>query len=258
MKYHWTSQFGVLCETGDVKPTNQDRVFAQEAMIDGKHTCLYVVADGVGGLAKGEDISTLATEYFKRWFASLCASNKIDGNLISCLNECVNLVNGAAYEYSMSDGEKMGSTLALLLTVDDTYYVCNVGDSRVYRYNGKKAQQLSYDHSLIADMVRNGAITSQEAESHESKNVITKCLGVSQTVSPYLVTGKMSKRETFVICSDGFYNYADKKSADKIIAKKNIHPQKGVQMLRKTIPQAKAGDNVSIILVKKRKRLSFR
>jgi len=257
MKFHWKISFGQLCEIGDVKPTNQDRIFADTAVIGGKQVGLFVVADGVGGLARGEDISTLTTEYFKRWFESLVKQDRIEGNLVAALCESVEKINSAAYEFGVTHGERSGSTIALLLTVDEKYYICNVGDSRVYRYDGVKSQQLTYDHSVTADLVRKGEITREEAEKHPRKNVITMCLGVEETVNPYFAVGNCGKKDVFVICSDGFYNYADSDAVRKVLKNKKGVPDEDVSKLRTAIPENNALDNVSVILVKMKRYFSF-
>ena len=255
MKSHWKIDFGSLCEIGDRKPTNQDNVFVAADMIDNKRVGLFVVADGVGGLKCGEDISMLIVGYFKRWFEMLKERNSVPENVLAEINSCVVTINKAAYDFAVSKGEKMGSTIALLMTVEDKYYLCNVGDSRVYRICGGELFQLSYDHSYTAELVRRGELSPQDAENHPKRNVITMCIGTNTNINPFYASGDCSKQDMFLVCSDGFYNFSDKTQAGALFADKKLHPSDKVQYLRQTIPQGNARDNVSIILVEMKKTL---
>lgn len=248
-------EFGSVCDIGDCKPTNQDCIFSVFSMINNNSVGLFAVADGMGGLSHGEEVSRLVTARIEKWWNTefrqiLLSNNSIDSNEINIsLDRIVNKINDEALAFSVSINEKAGSTLSLLLIVNDDYFIKNLGDSRVYLHN-KKLRQITEDQSLVAQMVRNGEITSEEAKTHKKRNVITMCIGVFNKVAINSYYGKCRKNDIFLLCSDGLYNALDEKSIVSIIGNKKSLMKECASNLRNSIPKGRAGDNVSVILVK--------
>ena len=165
-------------DIGDVKQTNQDCIFTKSDIINGHLVGLFIVADGCGGLSYGEEISNLVVTHFSRvWnheLKVLLANRKIKQNDIEeLLENAIRDINGGALAFSRQVESKVGSTVSLLLTIDNQYYIKNIGDSRIYLLRGKKILQLTEDQSLVADMIRNGEITKEEAKNFKKKNVLT-------------------------------------------------------------------------------------
>ena len=251
MKKKYNISYGSVCDIGDKKPTNQDCVFSKHAMVNDKALGLFIVADGVGGLSNGDVISNIIVLHFEKWFNRIIDGEISPENYISELDRAINIVNKMAYDYSESISEKMGSTLALLFTVDDTYHIRNVGDSRIYYVDRQsKLRQLSYDHSYVAELVRNGEITEREARVHPKKNVLLSCIGVKPEITFYSSKGSIEKENAFIVCSDGFYNYASADKLSDVLKNKKIDEQKRAEQLRECISVGNAKDNVSIIAVK--------
>lgn len=256
-------QIGSLLETGDLKPSNQDNVLYIYDRINKHDVGLFVVADGMGGLAFGEEVSNLVVTFFNRWWHEtlyhFVNRRDSDFNKINwILEEAVVQVNNLAVGFSKQVDQKAGSTLSLLLIVGNRYFIKNVGDSRIYIIRNNEKTQLTKDQSLVAQMVRNGEITEEEAKNHRQRNVLTMCLGVFEEVRTFSAEGIVKPGDVFLLCSDGFYNYVDEEEIVPIINNDNYKDlnQKAL-LLRSKIPAGNAKDNVSILLVSMGKKKPF-
>lgn len=242
-------------DCGDVKIVNQDSVFGAVMDDAGCHAGLFVVADGMGGLNCGEEISSLITLSFEKLWREelgrmLAGGSLCDDELNRLLNSAIIKINREAVSYGNKLSKKAGSTLSLLLTTGRKYYIKNIGDSRVYLMRGKKLKQLTADQSLLADMIRNKEIKSDEIRSFKKKNVLTMCVGIFDDVKIFSTTGRIKNGDRFLLCSDGLYNYVEGNALDHLAAnKKARNPESGISTLLDGIPAGRAKDNVSAILV---------
>lgn len=242
-------------DIGDIKKTNQDAIFSKEGVVNGHSVGLFVVADGCGGLAYGEEISNLIVTYFSRvWnreLKDLLTKTAVKSSDVEeLLNESIKKINEGALTFSHQVESKVGSTLSLLLTIDKRFYIKNVGDSRVYLLRGRKIIQLSEDQSLVADMIRNKELTKEEAKTFKKKNVLTMCIGVFEEIKTFSRTGKIKKKDIFLLCCDGLYNHISDEKMVEIIKDKKISFENKGETLRKTIENGKANDNVSSVICK--------
>ncbi len=237
-------------DIGDRKKTNQDSIYSKYVEKNGDRIGLFIVADGVGGLAHGEDISNLVVKFFDRWFEDIQNKGFVNSEVERILDEAINVVNLGALEYSRSIGEKVGTTIALLFIYNDNYYVKSAGDSRVYLFQSGKKIRLTEDHSLVARMIKNNEISEEEALVHPKKNVITMCIGVNENLDIFSNKGELGREDVFLLCSDGFYNYSNESEILPIVYDRKLSFVDKAINLRRTITSGNARDNVSIILVK--------
>lgn len=240
-------------DIGDVKTTNQDCILSKNATINNHNVGLFIVADGCGGLAYGEEISNLVVTHFSRvWnneLKSILLNKKIRHKTIDdLLEKAIKEINDAAKNFGGQVGSKVGSTISLLLTIDKNYYIKNVGDSRVYLIRKNKITQLTEDQSLVADMIRNGELTKEEAKSFKKKNVLTMCIGVFDDIRTYSKTGKIKDNDVFLLCCDGLHNHVSGEEMVKIVREKKIPFDDKAKALREKIEEGKANDNVSGII----------
>lgn len=258
--YMYNAEISSHTDTGDVKQTNQDCIFAKNDLINGHNAGLYIVADGCGGLAYGEEISNLIVTYFARvWKNELCSllqDKKIKAEAVNeLLEQAIKDINESALSFGCQVDSKVGSTLSLLLTIDKRYYIKNVGDSRIYLARKKKIEQLTEDQSLVADMVRNGELTKEEAKTYKRKNVLTMCIGVFDDIKTYSKQGKIKNNDTFILCCDGLHNHVPAETMLQIIRDKKIASADKSAQLRNCIDAGQANDNVSCVICSyKRKR----
>ncbi len=249
-------------DVGDIKKSNQDSVFAKCGVM-GRHLMgLFIVADGCGGMAYGDEISNLIVTYFSRvWQKELCTlaeKKKVKGSdAEDLLKKAIEEINVSAVNFGAQVGSKVGSTLSLLLTIDGRYYIKNVGDSRIYLIRGKRMRQLTEDQSLVADMVRNKELKPDEVKSFKRKNVLTMCIGVFDKVQTYSTKGNIKNGDMFLLCCDGLHNQISSEDMVKIAKDREIPFERKTECFRMNIPKGRANDNVSSVLCRFSKRISW-
>lgn len=239
----------VCCEQGDLRPSNQDRVLARQGTLAGRMAGLFLVADGCGGLAYGEKISHLAVESFQRiWEEELEALLLEEGEtgILPALTGWAERINAAAYAFGERTGKRVGSTLTLLLTLDRRYFILHTGDSRAYLLRKRRLTRLTEDQSLVADMLRNGELTAEEAEDFAHKNVLTMCLGCFRELRVFRTQGKLRRGDLFLLCSDGLYRALEETELAELLPRQV--EMDSAQALRQSIARGEAKDNVSIVL----------
>ncbi len=240
-------------DIGDVKQTNQDCIFSKSGVVGNHSVGLCIVADGCGGLSYGEEISNLVVTHFSRvWNHELKAL--LQHHIIKAhdvdelLEKAIRDINAGALAFSHQVDSKVGSTVSLLLTIDNRFYIKNVGDSRIYLLRDKSITQLTEDQSLVADMIRNGEMTKEEAKNFKKKNVLTMCIGVFDVIRTYSKNGKIKSGDKFLLCCDGIHNHISPEKMIEIIKNKKSSFEGKAQELRNAIEPGMANDNVSTVI----------
>lgn len=246
-------------DCGDKRETNDDSILAMRRIVNGHMICLYVVADGCGGMSGGSKASRLITQSLMEWMEECINNDFFNENLTDdyinrVLDKEIDLINEYVIEKGKGDGLKTASTMSLLFTVDDRYYIKHTGDSRIYRIRWS-LKQLTEDQTLVADMVRNGSITRREAKTHQKRHVLNMCMGYYKNLRIFSSQGNIKNNDIFLICSDGLYNSIGRRKLVKNSRRRDF--VNNAQRLRKAILAGKALDNVSVILVKYKIRRCF-
>jgi serine/threonine protein phosphatase PrpC len=190
--------FSAASDVGSVRKVNEDSYLAQAPV--------FLVADGMGGHARGDAASQTVIRVFTEHIETDAPSTPeriLDA--IHSSNDAVRALS-AADDYGTAVS---GTTLAGVAFVDAGdevglhWMVFNVGDSRVYAWDGRSLEQLSVDHSAVQEMVDAGFISAEEAENHPERNVITRAIGADESVEADVWLLPAGGRHTFLICSDG-------------------------------------------------------
>jgi PPM family protein phosphatase len=196
---------GGATDTGNVRTSNQDQLFAEGDLV--------AVADGMGGHAAGEVASRLAVDVLRDTFD---ADPTADGLLAAVV-----AANQAVWERSEAEPglRGMGTTIAAVaLVAGKALAVVNVGDSRAYLLQDGRLRQLTADHSLVAELVRAGAISEDEARTHPRRNVLTQVLGMGPDVEPHVALAEPVRGDRLLLCSDGLFNELDDDRIAAILA----------------------------------------
>ena len=158
---------------------------------------LFAVADGMGGAQAGEIASRLAADALR--------DDGGNGSGADRVNELVQAANRRVYERANEDESVMGmgTTVTLALVGDDEVTFGHVGDSRAYLIRAGELRQLTEDHSLVAELIRSGKLSPEEAESHPQRSVITRALGTDPDVDVDVFSLPVSPGDLFLLCSDG-------------------------------------------------------
>ena len=237
----WVS--AACTHVGTVRATNEDAVLARPEI------GLWAVADGMGGHDAGNVASAMIVEFL----AGLPKPTALS-EFVTAVENCVLNANERLREYSeiMLDGRTVGSTFICLLLYQQVGVCLWTGDSRLYRCRGQEFTQLSRDHSEVAELLRAGAITAEEAVGHPDANVITRAVGTGEALYIDLDVFDAQLGDTFLLCSDGLYNALD---ADAIAH--GLQGSSAEAMVAELLAGALdngASDNVSAIVVKGTRR----
>jgi protein phosphatase len=207
---------------------------------------VFAVADGMGGASAGEQASRLALTTFSEAFYRGAPTN-----LPERMRSSIEDANAKVYEASASDLELqgMGTTLTALSIVGDAAYVGQVGDSRVYLQRpDAPLMQVTEDHSLVAEQVRAGLITAEEARNHTMKNLITRAVGIKQEVEVDLFGVRLQKGDTLLLCSDGLCNFVSDADIANALQLKTL--RSAARLLIGKALEAGGNDNVSVAVVR--------
>jgi protein phosphatase len=163
---------------------------------------LLVVADGMGGHDAGEVASRIAVETVCNVVRLESAGNS---DMPSLVERSVQLANKAVRSEGEQRGSDMGTTLSVALVSEDTAYIANVGDSRVYRIENRSIIQITTDHSLVAKLVELGKISKEEARNHPRSNLLYRTVGNSENVKIDTFRVEMEQGGTLLLCTDGLW-----------------------------------------------------
>jgi protein phosphatase len=194
-------------DPGLKRTTNQDRVFGEAP--------LFVVADGMGGHQGGEVAAGLVVETFRER-ARLCTQMEPADALKAIVAEA----NGRIYELAQERPEYrgMGTTVTAALVHDDAVTIAQIGDSRGYRLRGEMLEQLTEDQSVVAELLRLGALTPEEAERHPQRSVVSRALGTREKVEPDVETHAAEDGDIYILCSDGLSKMVSDSLLREIVA----------------------------------------
>jgi protein phosphatase len=197
-----------VTDQGRIRQNNEDAFVADDAL------GLYAVSDGVGGLDAGEVASRMVIDALAE-AASGLRSRKDDTPAhgvarnepreVRALRSAVTLANRRIFEKARSGPARggMGATATAVVIRESTAYLAHVGDSRAYRLRSKAFEQLTADHSLVAEEVRAGRLTPEEARRSPHRNVITRAVGIDREVEVDVAALPMSPGDRFLLCTDG-------------------------------------------------------
>lgn len=230
-------------DVGRCRDINQDYIFLSEEPM-GNLPNLFLVADGMGGHRAGD----LASEYtVSRVCEAVTKSmQKIPFQILKGAFQYANqkLIEKAGESPAYAG---MGTTLVAVTVQDDTAYIANVGDSRLYKIGGT-IEQITEDHSLVEEMVRMGEISKEEARNHPEKNIITRAIGVSETVEPDYFDTKLEKGECLLLCSDGLSNMLEDAQIKEILDRRT-DLRSGAEELVREANRNGGKDNIAVVLI---------
>lgn len=237
-----------LTDVGRKRPHNEDNmayVIPKDSQVMMKKGALFIVADGMGGHAAGEVASEIAVDtvsyaYYQEDGDDIAAS------LVHAIKRANTLIHQRAAENMLRSG--MGTTCVAGVLRGGVAYIANVGDSRTYLVRHGQVRQVSQDHSWVAEQVRAGLLTEEQARSHAQRNVITRCLGTQADVEVDIFAEPLEEGDSFVLCSDGLSGFV---SDDDLRAIVNQYvPQESVYHLVERANENGGPDNITAIVVR--------
>lgn len=249
-------ELAFLSDTGKLRNKNEDSALADPAL------GLAIVADGMGGHSSGEVASSMAVKVTRDKFESMRRSGLKPGAYddkytleTNQLGFAVQLANSVVYEAGNSTPENkgMGTTLSAILLNGDKIVIAHIGDSRVYLFRDGTLQQVTEDHSLVMDHVRQGLLTREQAEKSPLQNILTRALGTQKMPLIDLKEIPVMENDRFLLCTDGLFKAVTEENISGIL-KTAADGQKACELMVRTANDNGGPDNVTVLigLLKKR------
>ncbi len=240
-------KFGAKTDLGRVRENNEDKFDfyePEEPALLAARGCLYAVADGMGGHAAGQIASELA---LKTVIASFYDSPNDD--IPNSILEAFSAANETIHNLALMIPERsgMGTTLTAAVMAEDRVYVGQVGDSRAYVIHNGAIRQVTQDHSWVAEQVRMGGMTEEEAELSPYRNIITRSIGTQATVEPDVFVELAEVGDTWVLCSDGLTGHVD--AAEILQIAQGRPPTEAARQLIELANSRGGRDNITVFIV---------
>ena len=230
---------GAVSDTGKLRAVNEDSFVSEQNIL--------AVADGMGGHNAGEVASAMAVQLLRAATDHLTQTP-------NALAKIVTEINSAIFAAATSTTEQhgMGTTITAMAISGDgvaplQVVVANVGDSRTYLVRAGELRQISIDHSYVQELVTQGVITFDDARTHPRRNIVTRALGIDETVLVDSWTLPVIDRDRYILCSDGLI---DEISDEEILAISDLHsdPQQAAVNLVAAANSHGGRDNITVIV----------
>ncbi len=225
-EHAWTGDYlraYLISDVGHKRENNEDACLLcvpENEELARRRGYLIAVADGMGGARAGECASHMALSH-----TTNAHYHNTDAANPDALREAVENANLKVFRQSENDPELsgMGTTISALLVRGEWGYVAQVGDSRVYlKRPGIDLMQITHDHSLVAEQMRCGLITEEEARNHAMKNLITRAVGIKEAVQVDMFRVRLQRGDILILCSDGLSNMVGDKMLHRILGQKDL------------------------------------
>ena len=225
---------------GLVRQGNEDSGFVSSQVI--------AVADGMGGHAAGEVASRIAIEVLQSLVPALVSTDIDEDSVEDLLMHSLHSIDSEISVVTDEEIEKrgMGTTLTALLIRDKYISLLHVGDSRCYRLRGNTLEQLSNDHTVIQELLDQGAISMAEAAEHPQRSMLTQALRGDGDVTPVLQMYEVKKGDRYLLCSDGLSGVLTEKEIK--IGLKKSDKDEAVKFLVDATYVNGAPDNVTVLV----------
>jgi len=204
---------------------------------------LFAIADGMGGAQAGEVASALAVEPLNE--------SRVDGGGERRLAELIREANRRVHDRATTDASTsgMGTTITVALVEPDGHIAFgHVGDSRAYRLRGDELEQVTNDHSLVAELVRRGELSPAEAEVHPQRSVITRALGTDPDIDVDTFSIRAEAGDVYLICSDGLSDMLDRDALESIMRESRADLDAMAKELVQAANRAGGEDNITAVL----------
>ncbi|GAC1566475.1 MAG: hypothetical protein NVS3B14_09060 [Ktedonobacteraceae bacterium] len=235
---------------------NEDSIFAAQMArahnSQPQQVGLFVVADGMGGHANGQDASRLAIQNIIDYIIPRISTGngQDDVGYRNLLVEGVQHANLAVHQRNMEEHADMGTTMTAALVVGATAYIANVGDSRTYLYREPEGlQKITHDHSVVASLVDAGIIKPDDIYTHPKRNQIYRSLGEKPGVEIDSFIQPLQANDKLLLCSDGLWDMVRDPDIQRVISAPVPDPTQTGKNLIQAALDGGGEDNVSVIVV---------
>jgi protein phosphatase len=229
----------VLGRNASITDTGRRRRHNEDAFVC--EPPLFAVADGMGGAQAGELASGLAAAALRD------DTNRSGGE--ERVDELIQQANRRVYERQTQDSSAsgMGTTITVALVEDGRVAIGHVGDSRAYLIRDRRLEQLTEDHSLVAELVRSGKLSPEEADTHPQRSVITRALGTDPDVDVDTFSVETRPGDLFLLCSDGLTAMVDDNTILREVERNRSDLQSAAKALVRAANKGGGDDNITVV-----------
>lgn len=232
-------------DRGLVRRENEDSFFVPEE--NDKHK-LFLIADGIGGESHGKLASMMAVDNIVKYFIENEKNIKDYKEFLTAAIKNTN-ENVRQFATGRPEFERMGTTLVAALIKDDEVIISNAGDSRCYMIRKGIISQLTVDNSYVQYLLQKGAISTEEAQNHPQRNLITKAIGLEENIDIDTDCTKLYPDDILLLCTDGLTSMLSDEEILHIILEKKGNIQEATEYLVNVAKEKGGTDNITAILV---------
>lgn len=235
-------------DVGIVRSNNQDSYAAGEFQ---NGVAWAVVCDGMGGNAGGNIASSTAVKSISERITSAYRETMTSSSIKNLLVTAITNANFEIYDMAADNLDLlgMGTTVVAAIMTKNTLYIAHAGDSRAYLVTKEEIRQLTRDHSVVQDLVDRGEITPEQARTHPRKNLITRALGVDESLKVDFTVEDLKGDETLLICTDGLSNMIEPLDIYRVVAD-NPH-EEIAEILVNQANENGGEDNITVVAITK-------
>jgi protein phosphatase len=236
----YVTVFG-LSHRGRVRSRNED------AYLVARHLSLFAVSDGMGGAAAGEVASGMTVDELRAAFDEADATN---AGALPSFGQAVARANARVYALAQADSAKygMGATLTALRLVPGGAAILHVGDSRAYRFRRGQLSQITQDHSLVAEQMRAGNMSEEEARRSPFRHIISRAIGTHSEVKADEHSVDLEPGDTLLLCTDGLHGVVDDETIARVLCATSDVAGSAANLIQAAL-DAGGPDNIAVVLV---------
>lgn len=233
-------------DIGKVRSTNQDAYHIAKIS---ENVAWSVVCDGMGGASGGNVASLVAvgalSDNINKNYNLQMEDESIKNLLITSITNANVLVNHKSHQNTELSG--MGTTVVLSFIKDGVAHIAHAGDSRAYLVGDNAITQITRDHTMVQYLVDTGEITTEEAKTHPKKHLITRALGVQETIDVEYNYIKLNKNDKILMCSDGLTNLVEADEIFQIVKENNF--DEAIEILVELANERGGTDNITVVMM---------
>ncbi len=230
---------------GKLRKNNEDN-FVIVTEKTGELSNVFGVADGMGGHNAGEVASMECIDSYLNYIVN----NVEEEDTLTLIHKAINYANEKVFDKSLENSELfgMGTTFSVITVFENIVYCGHVGDSRIYTYKNNELFMESVDHTLVNEYLTQGIITEEEAQVSKVKNVITRAIGIRESLDVDTFTFNVNEGEYILLCSDGLNTHLSDKDISEVFEKGLTIEEMTDMLIEKTLACG-GTDNITVVII---------
>jgi protein phosphatase len=252
---------GLTIELAAVSDPGRKRPHNEDSAITDSELGLALVADGMGGYKAGEVASAIAAKFIldgvrearqKYHFQRQSRDQRGEAADSALIRASIESANRYIFDtaHNIPQCQGMGTTIVAALFAVDSVTIAHVGDSRIYRFRGGSLSQVTSDHSLVQELIDRGYFTPEEAQANTPKNLVTRALGIDETVQVDVQELETLPNDIFLLCSDGLNDMVNDEDIRLTLSKYSANLLQAAQELVDLANAEGGKDNISVVLAR--------